>query len=519
MSAVVTTRQGKVQGLELAGCTVFRGIPYAAPPVDERRWLAPTLPEPWSGIRPADGFGPASLQPPRVAGSVFDLLGVTDTGPESEDCLYLNVFTPGVDDARRPVLVWIHGGAFSRGTGASPLYDGSTLARRGDVVVVTINYRLGALGFLNLAEVTRGRIPATGNEGLLDQVAALAWVRDNVRAFGGDPDRVTIFGESAGGMSCGALLALPAARGLFRGAIPQSGASSTAHPLPRAARVAERLLDALAIRSDDAKSLRALDARRLIEVGTRLGLSGDREIGAMIFQPVIDGGVLAELPLDAVRKGSADVVSVLVGSTLEEWRLFSAMEPRGRELDEAALHARLARSVAETDLRPLAGRYREIRGSRGAPAGPRAILDALETDRVFRLPGVRLAEGLAARGAPAWQYCVTWPSPAFGGALGACHAIELGFLFGSYDLGPGPRQFFGAGESAAALAETMQDAWLAFARTGNPACERLGAWPAYTAGQRATMMLGEKCALEHAPLEDERRAWEGLPDGTTLGRL
>jgi para-nitrobenzyl esterase len=230
METIVKTDAGKVEGYQQRGLYVFKGMPYAAPPVGERRWLPPGAAEPWSGVRQAQSS--AAIAPQNMAqGGFLDLNQRPAAEPQSEDCLYLNVWTPGLDDAHRPVLFWIHGGGFTGGSGSSPVYKGSRLSSRGNVVVVTTNYRLGPLGFLNLNEITGGKIPATGNEGLLDQVAALEWVRSNITSFGGDPGNVTIFGESAGGMSVGCLLAVPQAKGLFRRAILQSGAANTARPL------------------------------------------------------------------------------------------------------------------------------------------------------------------------------------------------------------------------------------------------------------------------------------------------
>ena len=239
MSVQASTRYGKLEGDEQNGLFVFRGVPFAAAPVGPRRWLAPEKPASWTGVRDARHFGCAAPQN-RV---LLDALAAMKIEEEqNEDCLYLNVWTPGLDGKRRPVMVWIHGGGFTIGSGSQAIYNGSVLARRGDAVVVTINYRLGPLGFLRLKEVTNGKIQSTGNEGMLDQISALEWVRDNIAEFGGDPDNVTIFGESAGGMSVGTLLAMPAARGLFHKAIPQSGACHTAMPAKRANRVAERVL-------------------------------------------------------------------------------------------------------------------------------------------------------------------------------------------------------------------------------------------------------------------------------------
>jgi len=264
MSPIAETKTGKIEGTKEGGLNVFKGIPYAAPPVGKRRWLSPSPVEPWSGVRQAQSFGTIAPQNPApVELDITNYCYVEE--PQSEDCLYLNVWSPGIDNARRPVLFWIHGGGFADWSGSQPIYDGSTLLGRGNAVLVTINYRLGSLGFLNLDEITGGRIPSTGNEGLLDQVAALEWVRDNIAAFGGDPDNVTIFGLSAGGMSVGALLGLPAAKGLFHKAIPQSGAASTAIRQDQAAQVAEQFLDILGVSASDVNALRSFTVEQLLK--------------------------------------------------------------------------------------------------------------------------------------------------------------------------------------------------------------------------------------------------------------
>ena len=292
-----------------------------------------------------------------------------------EDCLQLNVFTPGLDAAKRPVLAWIHGGGFAGGTGGTPVYDGTALARRGDVVVVTVNYRVGPLGFLHLNELTDGRIPASGNEGLLDQVQALRWLRDNVASFGGDADNVTVFGESAGAMSIGALLALAPARGLFQRAILISGAASTASPLHRAVEVAEGLLGRLGVTAKDVDKLLALDPATLIDAARGYRLPG----GGMTFQPCIDGALLAELPLQAVGRGAADGIPVLVGTQRDEWRGFTLTNPLTANLDESGLLAEVAKHVE--DAPSVVEGYRHIRRRRGAATDPVSLFAAIETDR------------------------------------------------------------------------------------------------------------------------------------------
>lgn len=503
--AVVETRYGRVDGVRADGLHAFLGIPFAAPPLGARRWQAPAPPEPWSGVRRADAWGHQSWQPVMAdAGPLSFAFNARASGDQHEDCLVLNVWTPGLDDRRRPVLVWIHGGGFSGGTGGTPMYDGTALARRGDAVVVTLNYRLGVLGFLNLAEVTGGRIPATGNEGLLDQVAALEWVRDNIEAFGGDPGRVTIFGESAGGMSVGALLGCPRARGLVHRAIPQSGACSTAHTRARSAQIAERLIEALALSVNDAAdALLEMPPERLVEAGSRVALGE----GGMIFAPCVDGGVLPTLPIDAVRNGAADGVAVLAGATRDEWRLFTAMP--GFDLaafDEAALAALLKSRIDRPDL--VVERYRSSREGRGEAADPASLFAAIETDRVFRVPAIRLTEALAERGQSAYQYLFTWTSPWADGRLGSPHAIDIGFVFGTHAQTAGSAEFFGSGADADALADAVQDAWLGFAAEGDPRTPALADWRPYDTGRRSTALFGNPPGVVDDPFGEERAVWD-----------
>lgn len=513
VGTIVETSAGKVEGVDQNNLRVFKGIPYAAPPVGDRRWLPPAPVDPWSGVRQVKAFGATAPQN-RLEIDILKAFQVEE--PQSEDCLYLNVWTPGLDDARRPVLFWIHGGGFTSGSGSQPVYEGSTLSGRGNAVVVTANYRLGPLGFLNLSEVTGGKIPATGNEGLLDQIAALEWVRDNIAAFGGDPGNVTIFGESAGGMSVGSLLAMPKARGLFHRAIPQSGAASNTLPLDRAVRAAEQFLDILGLGAGDVNALRSLTVEQLLASQQDLvirALGADSEIGStMPMQPVVDGKTLPLMPLEAIAGGSADGVPILVGSTLDEWKLFSMMDPGLATLDEAGLLKRCGSFIPADDVQGFVEAYRNARAKRGASTTPGELFMAIQTDRVFRMPAIRLAEIQHRRGQPAYNYLFTWCSPLLDGVLGACHALELGFLFGNYE-----ETFSGSGPAAEALARSIQDAWLAFAHTGDPSCESIGAWPTY-GGSRETMILGEKCKLAQAPYDEERRVWDSVSNAA-IGSL
>ncbi len=510
---VVETRHGKVEGELHDGQLVFRGIPFAYPPVGSLRWRAPEPVARWNGVRAAKEYSAQSWQPPRVAASPLAAL-MSVSVPCDEDCLTLNVWTAGADDRARPVMVWIHGGAFSIGSSAQTIYDGSALARRGDVVVVTINYRLGALGFLRLADVTDGRIPATGNEGLLDQIAALEWVRDNISRFGGDPSNVTIFGESAGGMSVGALLGAPRARGLFKRAIPQSGASSTATPRVQASQVAEGFLKHLKLKASDIASLETMDAQALTMAAAGYTLV----VGGMPYQPCVDGALLPALPIETVKAGNADGVSVMVGAAAHEWLLFSAMDPAAASLDHSHLKARVSGRVGSSAEALIAG-YEKLLASRGEPNDPLSIFAAIETDRVFRIQGERLADVLATRGQSPYHYEFTWRSPLLNGKLKSCHAIDIAFVFATHALNDGIAKFCGEGPSANALAATVQDAWLSFARTGTPRAAGLDGWQPYDRKQPTTAIFDVPAGVSSSVLTAERRMWEGQPDGAVVGRL
>jgi para-nitrobenzyl esterase len=454
---VVETTSGKLRGRVRRGVLAFRGIPYAAPPLGKLRWRAPEPPKPWAGVRDALAPGPGAPQALSRFGRVFSwIAGPTRT---SEDCLTLDVFTPGADTTRRPVLVWIHGGAFVLGAGSAPVYAGERLARRGDVVVVTLNYRLGALGFLALGEVAPGAGFAE-NRGLRDQIAALEWVRDNIAAFGGDPANVTLVGESAGGMSVGALLGSPRARGLFARAIAQSGAASNCSSRDEAAQVARGFLGVLGLDSRDAARLSELPIERLIAAQLelrRLALA----LSGLPYQPVVDGDLLPVPPLDAIRAGNARGVDLLVGTNRDEWNLFLLADPGARALGEADLRRRLRAGLEPDSAERIHTLYRGALPDHS----PWARWSAYQTHRIFLAPAERLAAAQA-RHAPTWSYLFSWSSPLVRRRLGACHALEVPLLFGTFEHPLLRALYLGGGRAAA---RELQAAWLGFARDGRPA--------------------------------------------------
>jgi para-nitrobenzyl esterase len=403
------------------------------------------------------------------------------------------------------VLVWIHGGGFVIGSGSQAIYDGAPLVRRGDAVLVTINYRLGVLGFLDLGEQGDA---ATPNAGILDQIAALRWVREHIDAFGGDPDNVTIFGESAGGMSVGTLLGCPAARGLFHKAVAQSGACQGVHgDRESSSAITAAVLSTVGLPAPNVRQLREVPVEKLMaaqqQVTFQMLAMGGKHL--LPFQPVVDGDTLPRHPLDEVRDGNAAGVSLLVGTTRDEWKLFGFMDPELRRLDAHKIAGRLQQRLPHADGERIVAGYRASRPA----ADWTSLWLALETDRVFRIPAIRLAEAQAAHAPAVHAYWFTWESPGFGGLLGACHAIELPFVFGVLHL-QGTEQFVGKGPEAERLAERTMDAWLGFARTGAPSHAGLPDWPAYDARRRATLELGRECCAHDDPQASERVLWDGV---------
>jgi para-nitrobenzyl esterase len=505
VNPVVTTRMGRLEGSERRGVHCFRGIPYAQAPRGALRWRAPQPPPPWNGVREAHRFGPSAPQAAPMVWVIRALLGGEDR--QSQDCLHLNVFTPAADRRRRPVMMWIHGGAFVLGSGSTGLYDGSILARSGDVVVVTLNYRLGALGFLDATGLVPGGV---ANAGLRDQIAALAWVRDNIEQFGGDPENVTIFGESAGGMSVGTLLGTPAAQGLFRRAICQSGAAHNVSSRQRARRVAELFVRELG--GGDVSALERAPTRAVLAAQRDTAIALGIAQGELPWQPSVDGDLLPVPPLEAIASGIARDVAAVIGTNRDEWRLFMLGDRKGRSLDDAGLRRRIARALpgADPSGRPLAERafdvYRGLDGRR--LDSPRARWEAFQSDRVFHHPAHRLAETHSAH-APTFAYRFDWSPPGLRGTLGACHAIEIPFVFGSL-RDPAVRALIPYAPRARELSERMQRAWIEFAHTGDPRHAGLGEWPVYGPERRATARMATRPRVLEAPYADAVAFWSGV---------
>jgi len=497
MEPIVETRLGRVRGCEEAGVLRFLGLPYAAAPVGALRFAPPAPALPWRGVRDANAFGPAPLQP---VDGLSQRIGLLGDHAQAEDCLTLNVFAPAAPArTRRAVLVWLHGGAFQTGTAAGPAYDGARLARRGDVVVVTLNYRVGALGFLHTGA------PGAANLGLQDQLAALRFVADEIEAFGGDPGQVTVFGESAGAGSIVCLLAMPRARGLFRRAIVQSAAPEGHLSAAEGAERARILVEKLGGTAPDLDWLRSLPAEAILAAQAACAEPGPRRIG-MFFAPVRDGEVLPEAPLAAVARGAARDVELVIGTTADEMRLFTLVPGLG-EVPEAALPHLVATRLPGPPETALARAERLLALYPDART-PAERFFAVETDASLFVPSARLAEAQARHQPRTFMYRFGWRSPL---GLGACHALDVPFAFGTHAL-PGVCDFAGAGPAADRVAAAVMDAWVAFAKSGDPSHPGLPGWPRYAPPERLTLELGDPCRVLEAPCEERRRAFgEGAP--------
>lgn len=511
-SGVVRTAGGRLRGRPVDGIWVFTGIPYAAPPEGRRRWRPPEPHHGWQGIRDASEFGPAAPQVVSQPGT--SLFG--DPTVHREDCLTLNVWTPGPDGSR-PVMVWIHGGGFSSGSGSSAVYHGTELARLGDVVVVTLNYRLGALGFLGHPAVADdhpadGEVPMVGNYGLADQVAALRWVRDSISAFGGDPGNVTVFGESAGGMSISSLLAVPAARGLFHRAIVESGPVYV-HSSERAAEAGEELFAELGMWDPSREDLLRVPVADLVGAMATLEARAPRpgELPLPLL-PTVDGAFLPAHPLDAVAAGSASQVPLVIGTNRDELALWALSDPRLGHMDRPGLRRWLARSSPRLAVLEGIHAYREVRQRRGEPVTPQALWTAMGSDLVFRWPSLRLAAAHGLHRPDTFVYLFTFESPVFGGALGSCHALEIPFVFRALD-NPVLRLVLGEGPEVAALSDRLSRAFSSFARHGRPEVGEPGDgedWPAWDPQQRTTMVFGPGGGAMARPRDEELAVWEAI---------
>lgn len=487
--SIIDTASGKWRGRAEGGVHLFKGIRYGAD-TSGRRFLPPIAPAPWTGVRDAMAFGPVAPQP-----------GLRDRA-QSEDCLHLNVWTPGLrDNARRPVMVWFHGGAFSSGTSNDIETDGARLSRTGNVVVVTVNHRLNAFGYLFLDATGGTDLADAGNVGQLDLILALEWVRDHAAEIGGDSRNVTIFGHSGGGAKAATLMAMPRARGLFHRVATHSGQQITASRPETAMRHAEALLAALGLDRSTADALRTLPMEQLIKVSRVPPYLG----------PVKDGRSLPRDPFDPDAPPQSAGIPMILGNTKDETRtLIGRGDPSLFSLTWDTLRAKLEANspfMGTLDRGEVIARYREWHPE----YSPADVFFAATTDSRSWRGQVIEADRRAAQprgAAPTWVFQFDWPTPIDGGQWGAHHGLDVPFIFNNAAITP---HIVGTGADALALADTMSRSWIAFARTGHPQVAGLPSWPAFDLAKRATMVFDRETRVVNDPRGRERRLFGQVP--------
>jgi para-nitrobenzyl esterase len=496
-SPIVETSYGRLRGTSEDGVHVFRGIPYGAPTGGDRRFLPPMEAEPWTGIREAVDYGPSA---PQLTRQTED-----SRLPQSEDCLRLNVWTGGFDDAKRPVMLWIHGGGFDVGSGSQVSRSGTNLVKRGDVVVITVNHRLNLFGYLNLAALGGGDFEASGVAGMQDLVRALEWTRDNIRAFGGDPGNVTIFGCSGGGSKVRVLQAMPAARGLFHKAICESGANPSTD-VATAYDFAERFLAHVGVSRSDVRALQRIpEADLLVALASIEGIGRPgRALAGAKLRPTIDGKFFPHEAYDPAFPPTTLDIPFIIGCNKDEAVTYLMPDERHGVLTEAELQERVQARLGNGDATRVIDAYRRWRPG----ATPWELYEGIASERTRQL-SIQVAEWKAAQnGAPVFMYLFTYQSngrSARGTPLKAAHGMEVAFAFDRVDATPTSGDLPGRQE----LAAQMSQAWIQFARTGNPNHEGMPIWPAYDIQHRATMVFDYPSHLANDPAGDERMAWGG----------
>ncbi len=489
----VSTTSGPVRGYQDGPMSIFKGVRYGAAPVGPLRFRPPRAPEPWT--EPADTVALAApaIQSGLAAGERRVSPGDPPAPGEpdsSEDCLFLNVWTPGLDAAKRPVMVWLHGGGFANGSGGAAMYDGAALARKGDVVTVTVNHRLNAFGYLDLSEAFGADYAQSGVAGMLDLVLALEWVRGNIAAFGGDRANVTIFGESGGGWKVSLLMAMPAARGLFHKAVIQSGPGLRAKPKSEATKTARALLDRLEV--DGPEALAAVPTDDLSHASVEGGADVMR-----LYTPVVDGEALPRDPFGPDAPPLAADIPLLIGTNKDETTLFMLGHPRFGDFTDEDVDKQARTAVG--DRAPAL--IEAVRGAR-PDYSPTHLACAIGTAAGMWRDSIRLAELKAAQRARVWMYRLDWETPVSRGRLRSPHALEIPLVF---DTVESARNFVGRGDDPQNLADQMSAAWLAFARTGNPNAGGAPNWPAYDAKTRATMIFNVESRVVDDPDAEVRQ--------------
>lgn len=492
---------GRLRGVQADGIHSFKGVPYGQSTAGPGRFMRPRKPQPWTGMRDALALGDQAPQPDRTVRPAN--AWIRDLSPTNENCLFLNVYTPAVKDGgKRPVMVWLHGGGYMAGSGGADGLDGSNLARRGDVVVVTLNHRLNAFGYCHLAGPGGDAFADSGNAGMLDIVMALEWVRDNIGEFGGNPGDVTIFGQSGGGSKVAVMMTMPAAKGLFHKAIMQSSSSHLRlASAENAARAAAQLMSEVG--ADSADAMRGVDTDALL-AGYKAAVAANH--GNDSFRPVVDGRSILNHPFDLDAPDLASDIPLLIGSCETEKSFYDInLDPAQIPLTPERLQADVKRfvGIGEGEARDLIAHYR--RGD----ASERDVYNLITSDHMYRRNAIRAATLKAQQGgAPAWLYEFTWKTPVLGGMLKTPHTLCIPFVFGNIEIA---REFVGTGPEQTALMDKVMDTWLAFVRTGNPNNASLPDWQPYDETDRTTMIFDNECGPERDPKRADRLAIDACP--------
>ncbi len=498
---IVETSAGKIRGLAQGGAIAFKGVPYGAPTGGNSRFMPPAKPQPWTGVRDAFALG---FRCPQSASTLIPEIAAVDRKePASEDCLVLNIWTPGTGRARkRPVMVWLHGGGYSAGSSGFSIYGGVNLARNHDMVLVGVNHRLNVFGFLYLAEIGGEKYARSSNVGMLDIVQALEWVRDNIGAFGGDPGNVTIFGQSGGAGKVSTLMAMPSAKGLFHRAIIESRPGEKGVPRAEASAAAEQFLSRLGLKASQIDQAQKLPPEQLVSAMGAGGIPGNPSLK---LEPTVDGQSLPWGMFDPKATELSANIPLLTGSVETEVTFFpnQILDP----IDDPTLHGKVKQSLPKAGDEQVDGLIAAYRKGRPDISNTDLFL-ILASDATFRQGVLAEAERKAATGkAAAYMYYFTWHSAARDGKLRAFHTLEIPFVFGNLDAAI---TMTGTGEDRAALSDHMSNAWVAFARTGNPNHAGLPHWPAFTNQERATMIFNNECKVVNDPNGDERKMLRSL---------
>ena len=486
-SRVINTVFGKVQGYKYKDITIFKGLPYAMPPIGDLRFSPPEPLKSWNGILKAYKVGPYAPQGYTLLEENF---GKCEFQSEN-NCLNLNIWAPCSFDQKKPVMIYIHGGSFIFGGNADKWFgiDGMQLALNGNIVVVTLNYRLGAFGFLYVPD-------KVVNIGILDQIAALKWIKENIESFGGDPENITIFGESAGGLSVEILISNFSQKGLFNKAIIQSAPILDTKP---AIRSTEALFKEFGVAFGDIESLRKLSSKKIIKVQNKIIAKWVQEDTneIMDFRPSIDGKIIRDYPFKALKQGSGKNIDIIIGTNQNECNLWTVQNPLMQNLDWDGLVKVLSTRLnkfgngefvgKEETSKRLIQEYKNIQKEK-YKMRPIDIYNLIDTDFTFRIPAVRFCELQCLHNEKAYQYVFNWPSPALNGEYGACHILELPYVFGTLD-NTGVEWFFGSGKEAETVSSNMMQSWVKFAYNGNPNHNNIPNWAPYNETERCVMMI------------------------------